>query len=263
MTLLTNCATELSRRTFTEIGLRYTDSSMRISVTSQTGRRSSEFLAVSHPQDDSNKFRDTFEKYPVVCGPNNTMYRLEKCLWVSPFPLEGYVELSCIYPDLEDFFTKRLRVKRASPTMLIEEVKKMAKEDPPNFDDIRTRLLSIGRLVLRNGVNEPIVKALTGLATVKFLPQSISGDTKVLVGKQEEFFINDHQRYSRAFADRFVLLDFSIEEVHVLDTILRHIGLGKRYLTHAVKEISTVGSDAVLSEELTQDFRIRAYALYW
>lgn len=168
-----------------------------------------------------------------------------------------------MYPELEDFFTGRLGVRKANITMLIEEVKKMAKENAPNIEDIRTRLLSIGKLVLKIGINEPRAKALTSLAKAKFLPQSTPSGAKILVGKDDEFVINDHQRYGEAFRECFVLLDFSVEEVHVLDTLFRHIDLGQRYLSQTVKEVSTVGSDAIQSEVLTKDFRNRAYALYW
>ncbi|KAF1971993.1 hypothetical protein BU23DRAFT_469303 [Bimuria novae-zelandiae CBS 107.79] len=190
------------------------------------------------------------------------MYALRNCLWRSPFPLSGFIEVSLVYPNLENFFVKRLGVEKANPAMLIEEIKKLAKGSSPQIENIRQRLLGISRLLLKSGINDAVAKALTGLAKVKFLPQITRDGGKVLVGKDDDFVINDHQRFGDAFESQYILLDFSVEEVHVLNTVFDYMGFGVRYLSRAVKEASAVGEDAVEDESLTSAFRSRAYALY-
>jgi hypothetical protein len=188
---------------------------------------------------------------------------LSACLWRSPFALAGFQDLSTIYADLENFFVKRLRVKKASSSMLINEVKRMATATPPRIDDIRTRLIEIGMMLAKSSIDDSISKALTDLKEVKFLPKKVSGSTPVLVGVADDFAIPDHQRYANAFADHSVLLDFKIHEVQSLHVIFRHMGLTHRYLSSMVKEVSTVGDSCNENETLSKQIQAKAYALYW
>ncbi|KAF2449759.1 hypothetical protein P171DRAFT_405262 [Karstenula rhodostoma CBS 690.94] len=181
---------------------------------------------------------------------------------MSPFPLAGYAELSQIYPDLEDFFVKQLGVDKANPSMLIEEINKMAKKDSPNVDIIGKRLIDVGRLVLKSGFDLTLSKAIARLAEVKFLPKPAENGCKTLVGKSDDFCIDDHRRFATAFKHCGILLDFSAEEVHVLSTLFEHLGLSDKYLSRAVREESAVGEEIIEHEASAKAFRSKAYALY-
>ena len=209
------------------------------------------------------RFREVFTSYKLVKNLDGTMYALSNCVWTSPFPLAGFAELSVVYPDLEVFFVERLRMKKADPAMLIAEIKSMAKHGLPEIDNIRRRLINVGNLVTKSGIDETVAKALQGLSKINFLPKRTSSGIKTLVGKDDDFAINDLQRFGDAFEAQHVLLDFSVEEVHVLNTIFHHLDLEERYLSQAAQEVSAVGNDAVEDHALTEDFRCRAYALYW
>jgi hypothetical protein len=76
-------------------------------------------------------------------GEDNIWHKLDTCVWKSPFPLVDYQDLQNIYSDLEDFFTKRMKIKKVRPTLLINEVKQMAEQNEPRIDDIRLRLIDI------------------------------------------------------------------------------------------------------------------------
>jgi hypothetical protein len=198
----------------------------------------------------------------LVWTPEGKMYSLGKCLWTSPFPLAGYVELSRFYPDLMNFFVKQLGVQDANPVILIEEIKKMAEGHSPQVDIIQRRLVDIGRL-FKSGISSISSKALDSLGQVKFLPKILENGCKTLVGKDDDFAINDHPRFADAFKGQYILIDFSVEEVHVLSQLFGHWGLNDRYLSQAVRKESTVGDDAIEHEVFTNAFRSKAYALYW
>jgi hypothetical protein len=198
-----------------------------------------------------------------VLGENNTWHSLSTCLWRSTFALTGYQDLSTIYSSLEGFFVQRLRVKKASPSMLINEIKRMAEEGISRVADIRTCLIEIGIMLANIPIDNSILKALKSLKVTKFLPKKASGGTTVLVGVSEDFAIPDHQRYSNALADHNVLLDLQIHEVQILHVVFMHLGLTDRYLSLTVKEVSTIGVDFSDDKPLSLQLQAKAYALYW
>ncbi|KAL1600687.1 hypothetical protein SLS60_007075 [Paraconiothyrium brasiliense] len=212
--------------------------------------------------EDWDRVRNAFIEDDLVWGPDGEMHALRNCLWLSPFPLAEYVDLSQVYPDLEDFFVKRLHVERAVPSMLVDEIKKMATKRSPQVENIRQRLIDIGRLVVNSGIDDTLSKALAGLAKVKFLPKTVDNGSKTLVGKDDDFAINDHERFGDALNTQNVLLDFSVDEVRILSTMFGYMGLSNKYLSQMVSEESVVGEGAIEHPTLSRAFKSRAYALY-
>lgn len=198
-----------------------------------------------------------------MLGENGVWHPLSTCLWRSSFALAGFQDLSTIYGDLEDFFVRRLRVKKASPSMLINEVKRMAGESPPRIKDIRTRLIEIGMMLAKGTVDDSITRALASLKEVKFLPKQLSRGTAELVGVIDDFAISDHQRYRDALSGHDILLDFQVDEVQILHSMFRYLGVTHRYLSTTVEEVSTVGDDSNEDEPLSRQLQTKAYALYW
>ncbi|KAJ4360929.1 uncharacterized protein N0V89_001498 [Didymosphaeria variabile] len=211
---------------------------------------------------DWDRVRNAFMENSYVWGPDEVTYALGNCLWLSPFPLAGYVELSQVYPELEDFFVKRLHVERANPSMLVDEIKKMSTKRSPQVEIIRQRLIDVGRLIVKSGIDDTLSKSLASLAKVKFLPKAVDNGSKTLVGKDDDFAINDHQRFGDAFKIQNVLLEFSVEEVHILSTMFGYMGLSDKYLSQRVSEESAVGEGAIEHQSLSRAFKSKAYALY-
>lgn len=199
----------------------------------------------------------------MILGEDGTWHTLETCVWHSPFALSDFQDLSALYNSLEDFFVSRLNVKRASHSLLINEVKRMAETPSPRVHDIRTRLIEIGMMLARTSIGDSVSKALTNLKETMFLPKKISGGASVLVCKADDFAIADHQRYCDALADQDVLLDFDVHEVQILHVVFDHMGLTQRYLSSIVREVSVVGETLVEDEQLSQQLNVRACALYW
>ncbi|UPX10550.1 uncharacterized protein EKO05_0001202 [Ascochyta rabiei] len=203
-----------------------------------------------------------FSEKRLVLGENGAWHALGTCLWRSPFALADFQDLSTMYPNLETFFVRKLGVKKASPSMLINEVKRMAEEPQPRVQDIRARLVEIGTMLTKISVDDSVSRALENLKTVAFLPKKQSGRPSVLVGVTADFAISDHARYGEAFAAEDILLDFQIHEAQIMHTMFRHLGLTHRYLSTGVKEVSVVGDGATEDEELSRQLQSKAYGLY-
>jgi hypothetical protein len=175
-------------------------------------------------------------------------------LWKTTFAISGIQDLSIIYPSLEDFFIKRMLVKKATPSMLILEIKRMASQELPQISDIRKRLIEVGMLLARSKMDDNVSKALDALKEIKF---------SALVGLADDFAIPDHQQYSEAFAGRSVLLDFKVAEVQILHVLFSYLGLTQRYLSALVSEESMIGDETFEDETLSIQLREKAYALFW
>ncbi|KAH6212673.1 hypothetical protein HBI42_148920 [Parastagonospora nodorum] len=212
--------------------------------------------------DDWRTIKARFKESKMILGEGGTWHTLETCVWHSPFALSDFQDLSPLYNSLEEFFVKRLNVKKASPSLLINEVKRMAETPSPCVHDIRTRLIEIGMMLARTSINGSVSKALMSLKDTKFLPKKMNDGVSALVGKTDDFAIADHRRYCDALADQDVLLDFDVHEVQILHVVFEHMGLTQRYLSAMVREVSMVGETLLKDEQLSQQLHAKAYALY-
>jgi hypothetical protein len=171
--------------------------------------------------------------------------------------------IGSLYSDLEGFFVKKLGVKTASASLLVTQLTRLAKEQHPQVEKMRQMLVKIGMMIAKSRVDDKLSKALEGLQKVKFLPIKVHGDVSALKGIDDDFAILDHARFGSAFEGHSILLDFSLEESQILDSLFRHLGLVNRYLSGAVKETSVVGEGALEDQALSQELRAKAYGLYW
>lgn len=207
--------------------------------------------------------REAFGTRRLVMGNSRDWHTLQSCLWRSPFSLANFVDLSTIYPNLESFFVTRLKVKNANPTMLLNEIWRMARESEPRIEEIRLRLIDVGKMVAKSGIDERVRRALERLKEIPFLPKKNADGNSVLVSVNDEFVILDHKRYGEAFAEYSVLLDFTLDQTQILDIVFDFLGLTQHYLSRVVGEVSTVGEDAVVNDMLSRQLQAKAYALYW
>ncbi|KAF2875580.1 hypothetical protein BDV95DRAFT_278391 [Massariosphaeria phaeospora] len=206
--------------------------------------------------------REAFQGKKLVRGDDGDWYTLDSCVWKTPFALSGYQDLSKTYPDLEKFFVERLKVKTASPSMLIRELKTLVMRHEPIIDEVRQRQVNIGLMLARGGTDSDVVAALDALKTIKFLPKKRKDGILELVGLDDDFAILDHERYGTALASYGVLLDFSLSESQIMDNFFQRLGLSRRYLSVAVQEVSAVGESFTESEMLGKEVRTKAYALF-
>lgn len=76
-----------------------------------------------------------------------------------------------------------------------------------------------------------------------------------------EFAIIDRLEYGSAFAGKIALLEYTVEEVRACRSLLLALGLKRRHLSELVEETTTVQNGAI-NTELSQSFRLKAYALF-
>jgi hypothetical protein len=207
--------------------------------------------------------RGKFQQCAYILGTEYVWHTLDTCVWQSPFLLAGYQDLSIIYPELESFFVKRLKVRKVTPNMLIEEISRMVQEPKPNIDQIRQRLIEVGMILAKGTIDEAVQGALDKLAELSFLPLKRADGDSVLKSIGEEFAIMDHARYGNAFEGCDILLDFTVEEVQIMHVMFESMHLAGSYLSGMVTEESTVGDDAHQDNMLSQKLQAKAYALYW
>lgn len=196
-------------------------------------------------------------------GVNDVWHKLDTCVWQSPFRLSGKEDLSLVYPDLEDVFVKRFKVKKVKSHMLINEISKMVEKDAPDYTEVKERLLRIGMILAKSFLDQAAKDALEKLALMKFLPMRLSDGSAVLVDKLAVYAIADHARYANAWAGKGILLDFTVEEVQILNVMFNYLALGHRYLSTLVTERSAVGEEMQEDTGLSQQLQNEAYALYW
>ncbi|KAI4683813.1 uncharacterized protein J4E84_006652 [Alternaria hordeiaustralica] len=206
--------------------------------------------------------RTQFQQNDLILGTNNTWHTLETCVWHSRFLLSGYEDLSSIYPQLETFFVKHLKVKKVTPTMVIKEISKMVRNKSPDYDNIRKRLVDVSRMLTTTKLDKATKDALSDLAASKFLPKRLANGGTVLLSRHDAYAIRDHTRYGSAFEEHDILLDFSVEEVQIMNVMFTHTGIKRYYLSSLVVEKSTVEEDSEEDDALTQQLQVKAYALY-
>ncbi|KAF2107406.1 hypothetical protein BDV96DRAFT_653752 [Lophiotrema nucula] len=248
---------------FCEIEKIRNDDSLSASAKMNGARKVYHFLSDSVQQNEEwAKIKHRFSIRKLITSDGIEWFSSTFCLWGSPFPLSGYVELSRDMPNLEQFFVKRLKVKTATPSMLVSEITKMAKDAEPRIEDMRQRLIEIGMMTAKNGIDSKLSQALDLLKELSFLPMKLDDGASTLLCLSDDFAILDHARYADAFASKNIFLDFTLDEVQILDTLFRHLGLASRYLSRSVKERSIVGEGAIRDDSLGEDLQAKAYALY-
>ncbi|KAI4920156.1 hypothetical protein J4E90_002296 [Alternaria incomplexa] len=206
--------------------------------------------------------RTQFQQNDLILGTNSTWHTLETCVWHSRFLLSGYEDLSSIYPHLEPFFVKHLKVKKVTPTMVIKEISKMVRHKSPDYEDVRKRLVDVSRMLTSTKLDKTTKDALSDLAASKFLPKRLASGGTALLSRHDAYAIRDHTRYGSAFEEHDILLDFSVEEVQIMNVMFTHIGIKRYYLSSLVVEKSTVEDDSEEDDELSKQLQVKAYALY-
>ena len=147
--------------------------------------------------------------------------------------------------------------------MLVTELTKLAKEQSPPVQTMREMLIDIGRMIAQNKVDDDLPQALDLLKRFKFLPIKSRDNTLALKSIDDDFAILDHARFGNALQAHSIVLDFSLEESQILDSLFQKLGLVDRYLSTAVREMSVVGDERLENQVLGQELRAKAYALFW
>jgi hypothetical protein len=204
--------------------------------------------------------RDEFERKELVYIPiEKQWYPLSKCLWSSTVKIPGKATLSSDYPDLEDFFVKRLKVEKADFKNLVKELKSLA-GNTDYVPEIKEIIHAISSMMPENG-------SLQDLECLDILPvNSPHSKQSQLWNSGQPFAIIDRLKLGRGFRNAqpqaASLLAFELEDVKLLQPFIQAMNLENRYLSRISKEESKATGKA-LHEGLTKQFQDRAYHLLW
>ncbi|KAF2188895.1 hypothetical protein K469DRAFT_748131 [Zopfia rhizophila CBS 207.26] len=191
----------------------------------------------------------------LVYNPNSqSWHNPSACVWAEDrIRLPGKVSLATIYTSQESFFCKVLAIPKPNLRMHIISLKQKALENPDR-QQIFQEMLNICAL-------KPTAEALKGLSGCNCLPVTLTSRQKKWVDHSSDFAIVDRREYAEIFDGKISMLDFSLEEVHSLRPFLLGLGLKDRYMSNAIREETAV-CNGLLSQDLTNDLRRKAYAIF-
>lgn len=203
--------------------------------------------------------RKLFEESCHIYVPERTAwYRASSCIWSSAGQITGRVTISNGYPDLEDFFVNSLGIEVTNLNMLMHEFKTLA-ERHASIDAFKDNIWNFNSLLL----DEEDPPSPETLFDLQILPILLPNGTTQLQTPSDHFNIVDRQKLGEAFKGKAALLDFTLQEVWKLSPFFQWLEIEDRYLSNAVKEVSTFGggNERVISAP-HRDVRSKALPLF-
>ena len=187
--------------------------------------------------------------------PEAKWYPLSACLWTNETQIPGKAAVAGQYADLQDFFVNCLGVEEPSIETYIEELELLisASSSPP-FKKLKTILKEINS---RN----PQKSLLDRLKLRQFLPVWGVDGMLSLKGLMDDFVVVDRKNYGDIFRGVIPSLDFSVEEVHGLRSMILALALSDRYISKTVRETSSA-RNSLLQLVLSGEMRHKAHALF-
>ena len=187
--------------------------------------------------------------------PEAKCYPLSACLWTNETQIPGKAAIAGQYADLQDFFVNHLRVEEPSIETYMEELELLISDgSSPSVKRVKTLLKAIGS-------RKPQKSLLDRLKLRQFLPVWGMDGTLSLKGVTEDFVIVDRKNYGEVFRGVIPSLDFSVEEVQGLKSMILALGLSDRYISKTMRETSSA-RDSLLEPVLSGEMRHKAQALF-
>ncbi len=215
----------------------------------------------SSPVDLENlkALRFTFENSALVyIAKENAWYAPSQCVWVdSNVKIPEKASIADAYPSLEAFFTTVLKVSKPNVEMYVDSLKVEAKGKAS-----AALIKETMRLICSLGVGE---NDFSSLVEAKVLPVKHAngvGSFSSASSKDEcvDFAIVENRIHWDAFKGKIVVLDFSLEEIRDTRPLLLAMGLGARFSSKLVKEVTDV-SGGSQDHEMTRNLRIKSQAI--
>jgi hypothetical protein len=151
-----------------------------------------------------------------------------------------------------------LKVEAPNVGMLVDELVELSRVGA-SVGRVKDVIWALNSLLL----TEECPQLPNALAEAKIIPVNLGNAPSKLQSSKSDFFIRDRQKFADAFEGKALMLDFTLKEAHMLQPFLHWMGLENRYMSRAVKEISTFkGSPKAPISSPDRDFRCKAHALY-
>ncbi|KAI8670009.1 hypothetical protein NCS56_00804700 [Fusarium sp. Ph1] len=173
--------------------------------------------------------------YHVTRHGESGWYKTSDCLWSSETAIRGKVVLDECWEAHKSFFVNKLGVKLLTLQIVYDELRQSPRS---STDEIKVAILSLNGLLQTERTHldpEPIRKA-------KIFPVRYPNGTVVLSSVGADFAIGDRDKLKVRFQDKISLLDFGLEDVRRLKPLFEWASLQDRYLSHSVKERTSVST---------------------
>ncbi|KAG7284334.1 hypothetical protein NEMBOFW57_010706 [Staphylotrichum longicolle] len=178
----------------------------------------------------ANDLKQIFEDEALICGLDNTWYTARDCLWSSTTTIRGKLVLNSLYGDLRDFFVGSLGISELTPELVYD---KLTAQDGPelSIEEAKETLVAFNAFL------------------------SAGSGTK-------GFALMDRKLLGEDFAAVAKFLDFGMDEIRILQPLIQWLGLGDRYLSSTVKEITCADRESTRPISFPhRDIRRKAHAL--
>lgn len=187
-----------------------------------------------------------------------------ECLWSNDTSVSDKVSIAGIYADLKGLFVSKLRVKMLTVDMLISDLMRKARAKPPlETVDAKSLIFKINAMLPSEALDYRLQGRFNELVDVKCFPVGGKDGHVTLTDAGADFAIVDNRRFGRAFNHEADILDFNLDEVHILRPFLEATDVTDHYLSNLVEEVSDIEGNPTQSSELTLRLQGVAYALFW
>ncbi|KAF4628320.1 hypothetical protein G7Y89_g9830 [Cudoniella acicularis] len=185
-------------------------------------------------------------------GNNEKILDIYRFLWREFECDSAWDSIRSEYPASKSWV---LGVQKPNLEMHVQALKELARsQPPPSTSEIKRMIMLISSM-------DPDADDVTELRRSNIFSVKLTNGQKKFTDSSSDFAIGDRAEYGSAFAGKIRILDYSIEEVRACRSLLLALDLKSRHLSELVEEKTTV-EDGEIDNELSQSFRLKAYALF-
>ncbi|KAK4173636.1 hypothetical protein QBC36DRAFT_53569 [Triangularia setosa] len=184
-------------------------------------------------------------------------HKISDCLWSSATAIRGKVVLDGAYGGLRDFFVNTLKAAKMTTNMVYDKLKAQHDESF-SVREARETLLVFNSLLAAGSEDFDPAPILQN----RVFPVRFPGGDIRLCRSDDAFSLLDHEPLGEAFAHVAKFLDFDLQELQILQPFIQWAGLGNRYLSASVKEITSADSESTRTMSSPhREIRAKAHAL--
>jgi len=178
------------------------------------------------------------------------------CVWTAAPRVGKQYGISETYGHLANFFQEILHVRNPSTETYIEQLKELVPFGYEKINDIEATMHIMNEMHF----SDAQVEELHQLA---FLPVRDADGMCHLVRPGDDFFILNRFEFEGAFREQVPTLNFSLEQIVRLQSLLSSLRLEDRYVSRLVQIVTEARNPASeISSRGTRRFRRRAKHLY-
>ncbi|RTE73601.1 hypothetical protein BHE90_011964 [Fusarium euwallaceae] len=195
----------------------------------------------------------------VEKGGHGAWHQVSKCLWASENELPGWAIIKPYYKSLYKFFVEFLGVKTLTLELVYGELDRLGSSSDTTREQIEPNIWILNSYIAE-GFLPPDANMLLGK---RIFPVRYPDGHVQLEKATMEFAVVDRAQLGDIFKPMARTLDFDLDQVRRLGPTMSWLGLGTRYLSEAVQEVSRVqGASKEPLSTPARSIKPRAHAFY-